>query len=137
MAHRGRKNAEEALLNALACGATVDVAADKAAISRRTAYRWLQEPVFKRRLTDLKADTVRRAADMLTAANLEAVKTLLDLLKPTAPYYARLGAARSIIELGTRLRENNDFAQRLAALENQLQGQPTKRSQQNAQETIS
>src|SRR4051794_26152294 len=120
MAHRGRKNAQEAFLAALACGATVDVAAAKAGISRSTAYRWLQDPVIQQRLTDLKAETVRRSADMLTAAGLESIKTLLELQKSDVPAPVRLGAARSVLELGAKLRHGVDIEERLLALERQL-----------------
>ena len=117
VAHSGRKNAEEAFLMALVCGSTIDIAAEKARISRRTAHTWLQNPAFQKRLAKLKAETIKRFTDMLTAANLEAVKTLLDLQKATTKDTVRLGHAKAIIELGLRLRQSHDLAERLAALE--------------------
>lgn len=118
---RGRKRADEAFLAAIACGASIDNAAAKAGFSKRTGFRRLQDPDFRKRLAELKADTVRRGAAMLTAATLEAIKTLLDLQSPSAPAATRLGAARTIIELGVRLRESNDIEERLAALEKEHQ----------------
>jgi len=47
VAHRGRKEADEALLQALACGATVETAAQRAGIGERTAYRRLADPEFQ------------------------------------------------------------------------------------------
>jgi hypothetical protein len=120
MAHRGRKNADEAFLTALACGATVENAAVKTGIGRRTAHRRLQDPDFQRRLSEIKSAMVRRATDMLTAASLESVKTLLALQDPKTPAAVRLGAARSVLEIGVRLRDSGDLNERIEALENQL-----------------
>src|SRR5262249_32605480 len=48
---RGRRNtADEQLLMALACGATVEAAARAAHVSVSTAYRRLREPAFCQRL---------------------------------------------------------------------------------------
>jgi len=41
MPQRGRKNADQLLLMALACGATVEAAARSAGISQATVYRRL------------------------------------------------------------------------------------------------
>ena len=45
---------------------------------------------------------------------------MLELQKSTVPHATRLGAARSVIELGTKLRETAEFEERLAALEQQI-----------------
>jgi hypothetical protein len=78
MPQRGKRNADEALLTALACGASVEVAAQKAGVSESTAYRRLGEPAFQQRLRDMRADMVQRTGGMLTAAAGEAVKALLE-----------------------------------------------------------
>ena len=104
----------------LACGATVEAAAQKAGVSRATVLRRLREPEFQHRLQEFRSDMVKRAAGMLTAASMEAVKTLLELQKTPVPAAVRLGAARSVIELGTKLRETAEFEARLAALEQQM-----------------
>lgn len=121
MAQRGRRNADQALLLALACGATIENAARSAGISESTAYRRLAEPDFKHRLHQVRADMVQRTAGALTAAAQEAVRTLLALQKDSVPAAVRLGAARAILELGVRLRESAEFEQRIAALEQQVQ----------------
>jgi hypothetical protein len=63
---------------------------------------------------------VQRATAMLTAAAMEAVKTLLDLQASKQPPATRLGAARSVLELGSKLRTENDLAARLEAAERAL-----------------
>ncbi|HEV3446447.1 MAG TPA: hypothetical protein VG099_17520 [Gemmataceae bacterium] len=120
MSHQGRHGADEALLLALACGATKENAALKAGVSERTVYRRLQDPDFRQRLQELRKDMVQRAANVLTASAMEAVKTLLSLQQGTVTNSVRLGAARAILEQGMRLRELADLEERLAALEQRL-----------------
>ena len=114
---RTRKTADEALLRALACGATVENAARTAGISARTAHRRLKEEAFQKRLRDLRAEMVQRTAGMLTASGMEASKTLVSLLDPTVPATVRRGAAQTILELGLKLRETAEMEERIAALE--------------------
>jgi hypothetical protein len=119
-----RKKNEDALLLALACGATVEAAAKQCGICDRTVYRRLKEPAFKAKLSEMRSDMVRRAAGMLTAAASAAVNTLLSLQKESAPPAVRLGAARAILELGIKVREMAELENRIAALEAQLNGDP-------------
>jgi hypothetical protein len=121
MPQRGRRNVDEVLVMTLACGATVEAAAQKAGVSRATVLRRLREPGFQQRLQEFLSDMVKRTAGMLTAASMEAVKTLLELQKTLVPPAVRLGAARSVIELGTKLRETAEFEARLAALEQRIE----------------
>jgi hypothetical protein len=120
MSHNGRRNADESLLMALACGATVDNAARQAGISKRTAYRRLADPAFGRRLQQMRGDMVSRTSGTLTAAAGEAVRTLLELLKNLTSSSVRLGAARAVLELGMKLREAAELEARLTVLEQHL-----------------
>jgi hypothetical protein len=117
MAAHAQKKAEDKLLLALTCGATVDTAAREAGVSPRTVYRRLEDPAFCRRLQTLRADIVQRTAGTLTAAGAEAVRTLLELLKSGVAPNTRLGAARTVLESGMRLREITELEERLATLE--------------------
>ena len=121
-----RKKADDKLLMALACGASVEAAARECGLSPRTVYRRKLEPAFAQRLRQLRADMVSRTGGMLTAAGGESVKTLLELQKPSVPPATRLGAARATIELGLKVREVNELEQRIAALE-QLARQDSER----------
>jgi hypothetical protein len=124
MAQRGKRGVDHKLLLALACGATVEAAARQAGVSESTAYRRLADIAFQQQLRALRADMVQRTAGTLTAAAGEAVRTLLELLKPGVAASTRLGAARAVLESGVKLREIAELEQRLAALEQQLgQGQ--------------
>ncbi|HET6572268.1 MAG TPA: hypothetical protein VFG68_01610 [Fimbriiglobus sp.] len=115
-----RKKSEDALLVALACGATVEAAARQCRLSERTVYRRLGDDGFRKRLTGVRADMVQRAAGMLSAAGMESVRTLLELQKSGVAAAVRLGAARAVLEIGMKLREVVDLEARIAALEEQL-----------------
>jgi hypothetical protein len=119
MARHGKKDIDERLLMALACGATVETAARSLAVSERTVYRRLADPAFRQRLQQMRADMVQRTAGALTAAGAEAVRTLLALQKETVPPAVRLGAARAVLELGAKMRETAELEARIAALEEQ------------------
>jgi len=120
MPHSGRHKADQTLLMALACGATVENAAKTASVSPATVYRRLQDPEFQRKLQEIRSDMVVRTSSMLTAAGMESVKTLLSLQQPTIPHTVRLGAARAVLEIGLRAREAASLEERLAVIEQQL-----------------
>ena len=126
MARRGgRYTADNNLLMALACGATIENAARTAGLSQATVYNRLKDPEFQRRLQDIRSDMVKRTAGMLTAAAMEAVKTLLALQSTSTPPAVRLGAARAILEIGIKVRETAELTERIAALEAQLALNPS------------
>ena len=118
MAHRVSAAADQVLLQALACGATVELAARKANMGERTAYRRLKDPCFLQRLEQLRADMVGRTASLLTGAGMGSVKTLVDLQNEgTVPAGVRRRAARDVLELGLKFRENTSWEQHVARLE--------------------
>jgi hypothetical protein len=121
MAKKNKKAADEALLTALAFGATVENAARRAGIGERTAYRRLAHPAFQARLNQVRVDMVVRTAGMLTGAGIGSVKTLVDLQQEAAtPAAVRRGAARDVLELGIKFRDSAELEQRVAALENRM-----------------
>src|SRR5262245_48698991 len=111
-----RKKEEEPLIQALACGATVEAAARKCQLHERTVYRRLEDPAFRARVQEARAGMLTAAAGMLTAAAGESVRTLLALQKESVPAAVRLGAARAVIELGIKVREMVELEARIAAL---------------------
>jgi hypothetical protein len=117
--NNSRKPEGETLVLALACGATVEAAARQADVSERTVYRRLQDPKFRTQVREARAEMVRRAAGMLTAAAGESVRTLLVLQKAPSPPAVRLGAARAVLELGIKVREMVELEARIEALEQQ------------------
>lgn len=120
----GRTEKERTLLNALACGATIESAARKAELGVRTVYRRLRNPAFQKQLQNLRLDMVQRTSAMLTGAGMTSVKALVDLVQDGGATSAvRRRAARDILELGMTFRERSDLEQRLAALEERVAAQ--------------
>jgi len=116
MADNGREKGDDALLLALAAGATVREAARQARVCERTAARRLADPDFRRRLAEARADMVQRALGKLSDASTAAADALRALLKAKKET-VRLSAARAILELGNRLRDPVEMEARLAVLE--------------------
>lgn len=106
MPHHVQSDNEQSLLLSLACGATIEGAARQAGLSEKLVQQRLKNPEFQSRLQDVKHDLVQRTSSMLTAAAVESVKTLLDLQGKSHPPAVRHNAARTIIELGLKLREH-------------------------------
>jgi len=121
MSAAGRRNADEVLLAQLATGATAEEAAKAAGLGVRTVYRRLQDEGFRTRLSDLKAKGLEHAVSLMGQMSGTAVETLSKLLTASSET-VRLGAARSIIELGLKLREAVEVEQRLRTLEELARG---------------
>jgi hypothetical protein len=116
-----KKKGDAELVLALACGASPENAAQKAGVSRRTVFRRLADPAFRAQVTEMRAEIVRRTSAMVTAGGMTAVKTLTTLQDSAASESVRLGAARAMIELGCKLRESIEWAERLATVEGRLE----------------
>jgi hypothetical protein len=122
MARGVRRNADAALLAALAGGSTVADAARAADVSARTVFRRLQDPAFRSELEAARAATIERVGAMLADSATAAVSVLRALLDPVIPPSVRLSAARAILELALRYREVGDLEARVRALEELLGG---------------
>jgi AcrR family transcriptional regulator len=101
---------------ALAGGATVADASERAGVAERTVYRRLKDEAFLRQVAETRSGMVKAAVGQLVQASTDAVATLRGLLKAQSET-VQLGAARSILELGAKLRESSELEERLAALE--------------------
>jgi hypothetical protein len=89
----------------------------QAGVSVSTVRRRLQDPDFCRKLEALGAEMVQRMARGLTALGAPALQALAELLRASTPHAVRLGAVRSALEIGLKVREAVVLEQRLAALE--------------------
>jgi hypothetical protein len=119
MAGSGRRNADEALALALAGGQTLRAAAEAAKVAERTATRRMADPAFRQRVAELRGDMVQRSLGRMAEGMSEAADVLRQLLAARSES-VRLGAARSLLELGVKLRESVELEQRLRDLEEHL-----------------
>jgi hypothetical protein len=137
MARPVRKAADRVLLQALACGATVENAARKAEVGERTVYRRLADAGFRRQLQELRTEMMQRTAAMLTGAGMGSVKVLVDLQTDVAmPPGVRRRSARDVLELGLKFREAAELEQRLAAVEARLAGAASAAAEEDRSESL-
>jgi hypothetical protein len=127
VAHRGRRNADEALALALASGQTLRDAAPAAGVSERTAGRRWVDPAFRRRVSELRGEMVQRSLGRMADGMSEAADVLRKLLAAESET-VRLGAARSMLELGVKLRESVTFAEEMAELRAAVEAIESRRS---------
>jgi hypothetical protein len=125
MAPNGTKNGslnprQEAAALALARGATIAEAAEGCGAGERTVKRWLTTPAFRRRVSDLRGRLTDTALGQLCNHQAAAADTLAELLQARSEM-VRLSAARSILELGVKLRESTELEERITALESNRQ----------------
>ena len=137
MARPVRKAADRVLLQASACGATVENAARKAGVGERTVYRRLADAGFRRQLQELRTEMMQRTAAMLTGAGMGSVKVLVDLQTDVAmPPGVRRRSARDVLELGLKFREAAELEQRLAAVEARLAGAASAAAEEDRSESL-
>ena len=117
----GRKAADETLAAALAAGKTIAAAAATAGVGETTAYRRLKVPAFAARVRELRAAMVATALGRLSDGMTAAADALNELVR-SADLDAKFKAAKAVIELALRVREQVDIEERLAAVERALKG---------------
>lgn len=115
---------QEAAALALAAGRTQAGAAKESGAGVRTIKTWVAtQPQFSERIQQLRAELTSRALGRLTDNMVSAADTLGYLCRKGKSETVRLGAARAILELGTKLRETVELEERIFLLE-ERQDQP-------------
>lgn len=110
---------DDALIRHLAAGSTVESAARRAGVSRATAHRRLTDPAFRQRVEETRAELWKRAMSVLSKASVESAAVLRRLLR-SADEKTRMQTAKIVLEQGSKLRDQIELAQRLAAIEENL-----------------
>ena len=113
---------KEKLLAALLTSRMKKEAAIMAGISDRTMRSYFEDPEFCRRYREAFAEVVqnatRRAQQLLEPA-LSTLQTIME--DEEIPAQARVNAAKIALDYAVRLTDQNDLAERLAALEEMQQ----------------
>lgn len=122
VADSGSPFGDDCFALAIATGTSVREAATSAGVSERTAYRRLRDPVFRRRVSEIRTSFLNEAVGRLSEAANEAVSTLKSLLTSSSDS-VRLSASRAILELGPKLREQAELEERITALERAAAGE--------------
>ncbi len=116
-----KHQAEEALVLALASGATVAEAAREYGLDEKAVRRKLADEKFRKRVVAARAALTERACGLLTSAGLEAAKTLAELVQSDGPPAVRLAAAKAVLEVGMKLRQVVDLEAQVADLERRIE----------------
>ena len=116
----GRSGEDRAVV-ALAAGASKEDAAAVAGISRSTLFEWLKDPEFRERVRHERHRLIDRALGRLADASVGAVDVLVTIADDVeVPASARVAAARGVLEIGARLREEVEVTSRLDEIEQAL-----------------
>ena len=109
---------KEAAIIGLLTQPTFDEAAKFAHVSSTTLWRWQQDPGFQAEYLRARRQAMGRAMAQLQQASFTAVKTLKEIMEdPKASASARVMAARTVLEMGLRATEADNFGDRLSSLE--------------------
>ena len=104
---------------ALLSSRTIALAAKEAGVGERTLRTWMRDPQFQADLAAARRATFEAGMSRVQALAARAVGTLEDLLDCHEQPSARLGAARTLIELGVNRHDADTLLQRIADLEQQ------------------
>lgn len=97
---------------------TTKRAAEVAKVGETTVHRWLNDPVFSAALKESRARVFESTLAALQGASARAVETLLDVMKDKkAQASARVSAAKTVLELAIKGRDQLELGERLAYLE--------------------
>jgi hypothetical protein len=118
---------ERAIVELLS-GRSFTAAARKAGINERTLRKWASEDDdFKAELRAAQTALFEAGMSRVLGMTTRAVDTLADLLDQGQPPTVRLGAARSILELGVHKHDADDIEKRLGEIETYARQQATGR----------
>ena len=113
-----KNSKRELLLAALLTNPTVKEAAASISMPETTAYNWLRKPDFSEEYRRRKRQAVSEASDYLQKKISEAAQVIITIMNNAdAPSQTRLSAARSIIEFGYKIVEQDEIIARIEALE--------------------
>ena len=108
---------EQAIL-ALLTERTIGQAAARAGVGERTLRRWLTEDeAFTAEYQDARRATFQAAVGRIASLTVRAVEALEDLLADTKHPAVRLGAARTVAEIGMHQHDADTIIQTLERIE--------------------
>jgi transposase-like protein len=108
---------ERAIL-ALLSERTIAKAARRCGVNERTLRRWMaDDEEFKRELTEARRVMFQAGMNRVQALTAEAVNTLETLMGRSMPPNVRLGAARTVAELGIHQHDADAIIRKLDEIE--------------------
>jgi len=103
-------------------GKSIEEVAKAVGCAVNTIYKYLEtDLLFKRTLNKAKDKVFIEALEGLKTLSREAINTLKDLLRERHKDTARLGSAKTILELAIKTNELEDLEKRIEVLEGKLE----------------
>jgi hypothetical protein len=97
---------------------TIGAAAQRCNVNERTLRRWMaDDEAFKQELAAARRAMFEAAMNRLQPLAAQAVETLATLMERSAPPSVRLGAARTVAELGIHRDDAETILRRLDEIE--------------------
>ncbi len=104
----------------------LDDALARLKISRSSLWRWLRDPRFQSVFHEARRQVSGHALARLQAASVKAAGLLERAIDDeAAPLYVRVSAAREVLQVVLKLREQDDLEARLSALEEAMRDRGT------------
>ena len=106
---------------------TMKKAAAAAGINEATLWRWLQTPAFRKAYAEARRKVVQQGMARIQRYTSEAASVLYQIMNDIdKPPYTRVAAANSIIDNAGKATELDDYHERIAEIERQLDALNTK-----------
>jgi hypothetical protein len=123
MQNKGKTRKQEQTIAALLAGDSIEAAAVKSGISKRTLLRWMRDPVFAECYDASKRRMLEQTINQLRTIGTEAISALREVANSRkGAAGAKVSAARKILEMLYRGSELEEFETRLERLEEAVRG---------------
>jgi hypothetical protein len=106
-------------IEALGVGLSVTDASEKAGVTRKTVYRWLDDDDFKSKVAKRQSDVLERVRGRLSALaikSLDVLEALMDSRNETI----RLRASNSVLSRITEILEVLSLEERIEKIESEI-----------------
>jgi len=108
-------------IEALGFGLSVTDASNKAGVTRKTVYRWLDDDEFKGQVLERQNSVLERVSRRLSALSLQSLEVLSELLK-SENENIRLKASSAVLSRFTEILEMLRLEKRIEVLEREITG---------------
>jgi AcrR family transcriptional regulator len=116
---------QERAVLALLEHSTMEEAAKAVGVGKTTLWRWLQDKDFHAAYMKARRESVKQSIARLQKYTSEAADTLHEVMtNKSANDFARVGAAKAILDYAIKAVEVEDLAARVAELESILKPKP-------------
>ena len=98
-------------------GKSIQEVSEALGVTIKSVYRYQESLEFKKKFAEAREKIFTEALEQLKEASREAVKTLRELMKIGFKESARLGSAKTILELAIKNKELEELEKRIEVLE--------------------